>query len=100
MPFDKGLPGNYCEMEQPGSRTVGALSPTYTLVFSRDGKEVGRLDFNQSPATFTGDADESAKVFFETVCFDGTTYIDRIAALEAEVENLKGELALWRVDND
>jgi hypothetical protein len=39
--------------------------PNYTMTFSHEGKFVGELDWNNHPATFTGDMDGSARVFFD-----------------------------------
>jgi hypothetical protein len=39
--------------------------PNYTMTFSHEGKSVGELDWNNHPATFTGDMDASARVFFD-----------------------------------
>ena len=41
--------------------------PSYTVSFHRDGKHIGTFDFNQSPATFTGDVDDSAQIFVQAV---------------------------------
>ena len=39
----------------------------YTVSFIKDDKTIGKLDFKTLPMTFTGDADESAKLFFDKV---------------------------------
>lgn len=41
--------------------------PNYNMTFHRDGKQIGVLDFNGPEMTFTGDADESAKLFFDLI---------------------------------
>ena len=41
--------------------------PNYNMTFHRDGKQIGELDFNGPEMTFTGDADESAKLFFDLI---------------------------------
>ena len=43
------------------------FKPDYSIKFMRETKEVGIFDFNNSPATFVGDVDESAKIFCETI---------------------------------
>jgi hypothetical protein len=42
------------------------LLPNYNMTFNnKDGQEVGKLDFNGDTMKFIGNADESAKVFFD-----------------------------------
>lgn len=43
------------------------MKPNYNITLHRDGKQIGALDFNGPEMTFTGDADESAKVFFDFI---------------------------------
>lgn len=43
------------------------LKPDYTIAFLRDGKQIGILDFNGPTMTFEGDAEDSAKVFFDWI---------------------------------
>jgi hypothetical protein len=44
------------------------MKPNHNMTFhNQDGKHVGTLDFNGPEMTFTGDMDESAKVFFEFI---------------------------------
>ena len=44
------------------------MKPNHNMTFhNQDGKHVGTLDFNGPEMVFTGDADESAKVFFEFI---------------------------------
>lgn len=38
-----------------------------SIVFSADGKMVGTIDFSKGKVTFTGEVDESARLFFEHV---------------------------------
>ena len=49
------------------AQALQIAQPSYTVSFHRDGKHIGTFDFNQSPATFTGDADDSAKIFVQAV---------------------------------
>ncbi len=44
-----------------------SLAPDRTVRFICEDKEVGCLDFGQSPMTFVGDADESAKIFINAI---------------------------------
>ena len=42
--------------------------PNYNMTFSNaDGKEVGQLDFNGDTMKFSGNAEESAQVFFDWI---------------------------------
>jgi len=56
---------------KPPSEPVFAFldtKPNQNMTFhNQDGKQVGTLDFNGPEMTFTGDADESAKVFFDFI---------------------------------
>ena len=50
-------------------KTTGEMlinfKPSYTFTMHNADGEVGRLDFNGPKLIFTGDAEESAKVFFD-----------------------------------
>ena len=46
---------------------VCSFVPNRTVQFSTKDAVVGTFDFNQVPATFTGDVDASAKLFVEAV---------------------------------
>ena len=55
-----------------GQLQIADLKPNYNITFHRNGKytpesEVGRLDFNGAELIFTGDAEESAKVFIDWI---------------------------------
>ena len=55
---------------KPPSKPVFAFldtKPNYNMTFHRDGKQVGALDFNGPEMTFSGDMDESAKLFFDLI---------------------------------
>ena len=41
------------------------FTPTYTMVFWNEDREIGKLDFSSGVMEFSGDIAESAKVFFE-----------------------------------
>jgi hypothetical protein len=47
--------------------SIGTLKPNYNISFHNNGKEVGKLDFNGPALVFTGDAEESAKVFIDWI---------------------------------
>jgi hypothetical protein len=48
-----------------GKLKIANFKQDCNISFHREGKEIGELDFNGNQMKFTGDADESAKVFFE-----------------------------------
>ena len=55
---------------KPPSAPVFAFDtkPNHNMTFhNQDGKQVGELNFNGPEMVFTGDADESAKVFFDFI---------------------------------
>jgi hypothetical protein len=43
------------------------LKPDYNVEFHIDSRRIGRLDFNSGVMVFEGDAEESAKVFFDAL---------------------------------
>ena len=49
--------------------------PCYDIRFRRDEKTIGTLDFNGPALVFTGDAEESAKVFIDWIA---TTFKGRL----------------------
>ena len=44
--------------------TASNIKPNYNVTFSNEDRNIGRLDFNGDVMVFEGDAEESAKVFF------------------------------------
>jgi hypothetical protein len=48
---------------------VGTFSimNSYSITFRNNGQEIGKLDFNGPALVFTGDAEESAKVFIDWI---------------------------------
>lgn len=50
-----------------GQLQIAKFKPNYTLTFHRDGKEIGKFDYNGPEMLFEGDAAESAKVFIDCV---------------------------------
>jgi hypothetical protein len=65
--------------------SVGTLKPNYNISFHNNGQEVGKLDFNGPALVFTGDAEESAKVFIDWIAqsFAGRLEEERKAEREA-----------------
>ena len=61
--------------------TIGNIKPNYNITFNNNrdtgglGTQVGKLDFNGPALVFTGDAEESAKVFIDWV---GNTFKGRL----------------------
>jgi hypothetical protein len=49
------------------SLSLSDLKPNYNFVFHNGDHEVGRLDFNSGVVVFEGDAEESAKIFFDAL---------------------------------
>jgi len=79
-----------------GQLQIADLKPNYNITFHRNGQytpesEVGRLDFNGPELKFTGDAEESAKVFIDWIAhaFKGRLEEEREvgAAPEREAKN-------------
>lgn len=73
-----------------GQLSTFNFKPNYNISFHNNseggtGKEVGKLDFNGSALVFTGDAEESAKVFIDWVArtFHGRLEEERKAEREA-----------------
>ena len=48
-----------------GQLSVFNVKPNYNIAFHNNGQEIGKLDFNGPALVFTGDAEESAKVFID-----------------------------------
>jgi hypothetical protein len=81
------------------------FKPDYNISFHNNseggtGKEVGKLDFNGPALVFTGDAEESAKVFIDWIarCFAGRLEEERKAEREACAKVCE-ELLMWNEDD-
>ena len=61
------------------------FKPNYNISFHNTGQEIGKLDFNGPKMVFTGDAEESAKVFVDWIArsFYGRLEEERKAEREA-----------------
>ena len=57
----------YVWKEATGKLSILDTKPNYNMTFHRDGKQIGVLDFNGPEMVFSGDMDESAKVFFDWI---------------------------------
>ena len=52
---------------QKATLSLSNIKPNYNMQFHKSGKQIGILDWNGPQMTFTGDMEESAKVFFDWV---------------------------------
>ena len=59
--------------------------PNHNITFHNGEKQVGALDFNGPEMVFTGDADESAKVFFDFIAKSFKGRLEQERADEREV---------------
>lgn len=77
------------------------IKPNYNVTFHRDGKQIGALDFNGPEMTFTGDAEQSAKVFFDWIAesFKSRLEQERAAEREACAKALE-ELHVWPIQQE
>ncbi len=77
---------------QTGGFVINPLNPfnTSRIVF---GNNKGSLDFSGDQLKFTGDVDESAKIFFDHI---GQRMSVKIAQLERELADAKREIELLR----
>ena len=78
------------------------IKPNYNMSFHNGDKQVGALDFNGPEMTFTGDADESAKVFFDFIAgwFKGRLEQERAderELLSARIKELEHQAARYKV---
>ena len=71
--------------KQPGQLSMLAPAKNYNIAFHNNGQEIGKLDFNGPALVFTGDAEESAKVFVDWIArsFHGRLEEERKAEREA-----------------
>ena len=68
-----------------GQLAIRDMKPNYNISFHKNGQEIGKLDFNGPKLVFTGDAEESAKVFIDWIAgsFHGRLEEERKAEREA-----------------
>lgn len=57
----------WTEAKLPSPVLTLDTKPNYNITYYRDGIQVGVLDFNGPEMVFTGNADESAKLFFDFI---------------------------------
>ena len=60
------------------------FKPSCTITFHRGNTQVGMLDFNGPEMTFSGDMDESAKLFLELVATSFKARLEQERAEEQE----------------
>ena len=71
-------------LEKMATLSTSDIKPNYNMQFHKDGKQIGMLDWNGPQMVFTGDMEESAKMFFDWVAksFAGRLEQERKAARE------------------
>jgi hypothetical protein len=75
-----------------GKISVSNFKPNYNISFhNHAGEKIGTLDFNTDKLVFTGDAEESAKVFID---FIAQSFAKR---LEEERQAERNKLAAWMI---
>ena len=82
--------------------TLLEMKPNYNITYYRNGKQIGVLDFNGPEMVFTGDADESAKVFFDFIAGWFKARLDQERADEREllserIKELEHQAARYKV---
>jgi hypothetical protein len=95
----------YARKEATGKLSVLDTKPNYNMTFHRGGKQIGVLDFNGPKMVFSGDMDESAKVFFDWIArsFEARLGQEREAEREAcakvcddkAKETFSGQCQVW-----
>ena len=83
-----------------GQLQIAEVKPDYNISFhrvvdGRNGDVVGKLDFNGPELVFTGDADESAKVFIDWVAtsFHGRLKEEREAGRQEALANRPAQVS-------
>jgi hypothetical protein len=65
--------------------SIGNTKPNYNIIFHNNGQEIGKLDFNGPAMVFTGDAEESAKVFVDWIARSFARRLEEERKAEREV---------------
>jgi hypothetical protein len=79
-------------LKYTGNISVADFKPNYNISFQNHaGEKVGTLDFNTGKLVFTGNAEESAKVFID---FIAKSFAKR---LEEERRAERNKLAAWMI---
>lgn len=80
------------------------VKPNYTITFSnQDGTEIGKLDLNGPTMVFTGQAEDSAQVFFDWIARSFAarleqerSFVNAFQAKAAEVNQIAVEKGWWK----
>lgn len=74
----------------------------YTIAFHKNEKQIGVLDFNGPRMIFSGDADESAKVFFDFVSqqFENRLKKERLIEREKCIEICEHEMEWGEINHN
>lgn len=59
------MEGTTYNIDRESTFTPLNLEPNYSVTFSNKDKMIGALDFNDDVMKFEGEAEESAKIFFD-----------------------------------
>lgn len=75
-------PENY--IADTSKLSIFNFQPNYEMRFHKNGKTIGMIDWNGPEMTFSGDLDESVKIFFEFLAnsFKGRLEQERVAERE------------------
>ena len=75
---------DWTEAKLPSPVLTLDTKSNYNITYYRDGIQVGVLDFNGPEMVFTGNADESAKVFFDKIARSFKARLEQERADERE----------------
>lgn len=92
----------YVWKETTGKLAVLDTKPNHNITFHNGDKQMGALDFNGPEMTFTGDADESAKLFFDFIAksFKARLEQERVderGLMSAQIKELEHQAARYKV---
>lgn len=71
-------------LKDTGKLGILNFKPNYNIYFHRGNEKVGVLDFNGPEMTFSGDIDESAKLFLEVIANSFKARLEQERAEERE----------------
>lgn len=80
-----------------GVESTFNIKPNYSIIFHRGNTQIGVLDFNGPEMTFSGDMDESAKLFLELVEKSFKTRLEQERAEEREACAKEAERTFYSV---
>ena len=73
------------EWRDPRAIHIEQTRPNYTINFHKDGKDIGKLDFNSGEVKFEGDFEASAVQFVEHLSSKWTSRLDAERAVAARL---------------